>query len=308
MNNKLPQIITEIQADILLIEQDITLYKEDSFNSRTNAIDLIDFHIIDRIESLQQQLGQHEQLYVLNKHADELKNKLETINTQLFARLKEQIKTGNLVQSSFQTMICKYFGADFFDGKQANEVGYDNLDIFINGLLIDEAVPMPTIEQQPEMVFYQQTPAKVIFELIRLAKLKQDDVFYDLGSGLGQVGMLVNVMTGATCKGIEYEPAYSNYARGSALKLNLSDVDFINSDARDADYSRGTIFFMYTPFEGSIMQQVLKILQNEAYKRPIRIFTYGPCSPVIANENWLTCVNGPATDFYRLYEFKSNIN
>ncbi len=308
MNKKLPQIITEIQADILLIEQDITLRDEDNFDTRTNAIDFIDFHIIGRIESLQRQLEQHEQLDMLKQHADELKNKLETINTQLFARLKEQIKTGNLVQSSFQTTICKYFGADFFDGEQANEVGYDNLDIFINGLLIDETLPIPTIEPQPEMVFYQQTPAKVIFELVRLATPKSDDVFYDLGSGLGQVGMLVNLISGIPCIGIEYEPAYCNYAQNSALNLNLHNIEFINSDARNADYSLGTIFFMYTPFEGSIMQQVLKTLQTEAYKRFIRIFTYGPCSPVIANENWLSCVNGPATNFYTLYEFKSNIN
>jgi hypothetical protein len=29
-------------------------------------------------------------------------------------------------------------------------------------------------------------------------------------------------------------------------------VEFINVDARQADYSEGTVFFMFTPFRGEI--------------------------------------------------------
>lgn len=305
MNTKLPQIIAEIQADILLNEQDITLYEEDNFDSRANAIDIIDFHILDRIASLQQLVGQHEQLDVLKKHAEEHKNKLEEINAELFAHLKEQIRTGGYNQSSFQMMISKYFGDHFFDNKKSSEIGYNNLDIFINGILLGEAIPTPTIEPQPEMVFYQQTPARVILGLTTLAKITPNDVFYDLGSGLGHVAILVNLISGAVSIGIEYESAYCNYAQGCALTLNLPNVEFINLDARKANYTQGTVFFMYTPFEGSIMQEVLKMLQNEASKRTIRIFTYGPCSAVVAKENWLTCLNGPTNSFYQLYEFSS---
>ncbi|GAA3982704.1 hypothetical protein [Mucilaginibacter dorajii] len=308
MDIKLPQIIAEIKADISLNERDITLYEKNNFDSRTNAIDFIDFHILDRIASLQQQTGRNEELHALKKRAEKLENELEEINAELFVHLKEQIRTGGYTQSSFQMMISKYFGDHFFDGKKNTEMGYNNLDIFINGVLLGETIPTLTIEPKPEMVFYQQTPAKIIFELANLVKAKPDDVFYDLGSGLGQVPILINLISGVVCKGIEYEPAYCNYAQGCALNLNLLNIEFINADARKADYSKGTVFFMYTPFAGSIMQTVLTMLQNEANKRVIRIFTYGPCSPVIAKENWLTCVNGPATDFYKLYEFKSNIN
>jgi SAM-dependent methyltransferase len=307
MNTKLPQIIAEIQADIQLYEQDITLYEEDNFDSRTNAIDFIDFHILDRIASLQQLVGQHEQLDVLKKHAEDHKNKLEEINAELFAHLKEQIRIGGYTQPSFQMMIGKYFGDHFFDGEKNSEIGYNNLDIFINGILMDETIPTPTIEPQPEMVFYQQTPAKVIFNLITLAKVTPNDVFYDLGSGLGHVVILLNLISGAVCKGIEYEPAYCNYAQACALNLNLLNVEFINSDARNADLILGTVFFMYTPFEGSIMREVLTMLQKEVSKRTIRIFTYGPCSVIVAKETWLACLNGQADDIYKLYEFSSLI-
>jgi hypothetical protein len=41
-----------------------------------------------------------------------------------------------------------------------NKIGYDNQDAFINGLLTNQPLPEATIEQQPEMVFYQQTAGK----------------------------------------------------------------------------------------------------------------------------------------------------
>lgn len=93
------------------------------------------------------------------------------------------------------------------------------------------------------MVFYQKTPGRVIFELAEKCRFTEDDVFFDLGSGLRQVAILVHLLTGMAAKGIEFEPAFCNYARVFAAALNLTGVTFINIDARDADYSTGTVFF-----------------------------------------------------------------
>jgi hypothetical protein len=38
--------------------------------------------------------------------------------------------------------------------------------------------------------------------------ITQADVFFDLGSGLGQVPILVNLLSGAAAKGMEFEPVY----------------------------------------------------------------------------------------------------
>ena len=155
------------------------------------------------------------------------------------------------------------------------------------------------------MVFYQQTPARVIFELAERAQLTPNDTFFDIGSGLGLVATLINLLTRAKTRGIEYEPAYCDYATACASKLNLADVTFINTTARNGDYAEGSVFFIYTPFEGTMLQQMLDILKKESLNRPIRIFTYGPCSPHVAQQNWLSCVKGPADDDYTLYEFRS---
>lgn len=292
--------ITEIYADIANIENDALIYDELNFDRRADAIDFIDFHILDRIESLFHNAGTTHELDLLKQHAQELKQELEDIDKNVFEQLRQNIRAG----VPFGNIIHKYFDRDVIE-TQPDQPGYDNLDNFINGLLCYNPLPEATTIRDPEMVFYQQTPARIIFQLVEMARLKPGDIFFDIGSGLGQVGMLVNLLTGAPAIGLEYEAAYCNYAKTCTANLNLTDVQFINTDARNANYSRGTVFFMYTPFEGDMLQQVLHVLQQQAEQRPIRLFTYGPCSPQVAKQPWLTCTSGDGSEIYKLYEFKS---
>lgn len=188
--------------------------------------------------------------------------------------------------------------------KHSDTIGYDNFDMFINRLLlltypVNEAIR----ELEPEMVFYQKTPARVILQLSK--KVNREDVFFDIGSGMGQVVIFVNLISSAKSIGIEFEPSFCNYAKEVALKLDLGYTEFINVDARKADYSTGTIFFLYTPFVGKMMHEVLALLQKISLKKVIKIFTYGPCSMTIAKQNWLNCINGTANSTYKFYEFKS---
>ena len=295
-------IIAEIKSDIQTIEGDAKLFDEINFDNRVNAIDFIEFHIIERIDSLLQQSAVIEELQLLKQQAEDLKSRLEQIDNNLFIRLHEKIRAGSCIGAAFKTMIDTYIKPDNNNGGQP---GYDNLDIFLNGLFTDAAIPQPVSELEPEMVFYQKTPARVVFELAEKAQLKHDDIFFDIGSGLGQVPLLVNLISGIVVKGVEFEPAYHNYAVACATKLSLPNVEFINADARVVDYSAGNVFFMYTPFQGQMLQDVLNLLNKESRRRIIRIYTYGPCSPLVAMQNWLKCTNGQGNNIYKLYEFVS---
>jgi len=288
--------ITDIQADIKSIESNTSIYDEHNFDNRANAIDFIDFHILDRIESLRQSIQNSPRLDLLEQHAKELKQQLEDIDTCLFERLRQNIRAG----IPFKNIIYKYIDPESIC-KQPCEPGYDNLDNFINSLLCFRPLPEASLDRSADMIFYQQTPARVIFQLAKMARLNPGDVFFDIGSGLGQVVILINLLTGAKTAGIEYEPAYCNYAKTSAAQLNLPAVEFLNIDARNVDYSSGTVFFLYTPFVGDMLQQMLDILQQQAEKGFIRIFTYGPCSTAIARKPWLKCINGDGDDSYKLY-------
>jgi len=304
MHTKSP-VLSDIQSGIRSIEKEPALRKDSNFMSRMEAIDLLDFHIIDRIEGWLQKEGQNEGLSSLKHHAEQAKRELEMIDINLFQRLREKIRTGTYTHPSFGDMIHLYLGYDGSHSCSQGQMGYDQLDVFLNGLLADRPIPEPTIAREPEMVFYQKTPARIIFELKRLAELKPGDLFFDIGSGLGQVCILVNLISGATTRGIEYEPAYYQYAKTSSSQLNLPNVDFINKDARNGDYARGTVFFLYTPFEGRMLQDMLDILQKESQKRTITIFSYGPCSPHVARQDWLYGNYDGVGNPDQLYQFRS---
>ena len=141
------------------------------------------------------------------------------------------------------------------------------------------------------MLFYQKTPARYsCYELVEKVHFQKGDVFMDLGAGSGQVSILVNLLAGISGRGIEFEPAFCAYSRNCARELNLSQVDFVNADAREADYSEETVFFMFTPFKGRILGTVLALLRKESLRRKIKIITYGPCTIQVAQESWLRLV------------------
>jgi hypothetical protein len=298
-------VINEIQSDIEAIEKNSALYEETNFDSRVGAIDYVEFNIIDRIEGLLHTTNQPEELTTLKQSAERVKRQLEDIDDTLFQRLRADIRGGVCTGTALKSLIDEYVGGDSRGARQQDEIGYDSLDVFINGLLLINPVPIETKAREPEMVYYQQTPVRIILELVEKAHLTEQDVFYDLGSGLGQVPILAHLLSGATAKGIEFEPAYCDYARGCAAALNLSRVEFVNADARKADYSDGAAFFMYTPFKGRLLQEMLEKLRRESRQRMIRLFTYGPCTPEVSRQSWLKGVDQNGADLYKLGVFRS---
>jgi hypothetical protein len=288
--------VSQILHDIKTIEKNLSLYHAINFDERADAIDQLEFLIID----LFQQPHHSDDLLQIIHQAEKIKTDLEAINDDLFKQIRINIK-----EEKLKDLVNRYINLDLTNNQET--VGYDNLDVFINGLFPPH-IPEPTKNLEPEMVFYQKTPARVVFELTEKIKFTPDDVFIDIGSGLGQVPVLVNLLTGIAARGIEYEPTFVTYANACVAELNLPNVSFINTDARQADYSIGTIFFMFTPFKGDILQQVLSLLQKEAQHRKITLLTYGPCTVQVALQSWLRCEEPGHNSNYKLGVFTSGIN
>jgi hypothetical protein len=290
--------------DIEAVEKNTALYIETNFAERAEVIDSIEYNIVERIDGLLPRHNRPEELAALKQRAERVKRRLEAINEALFQQLRADIRAGHCTGPELKRRIDQYVGWRSPDADQA-DIGYDSLDLFINGLLLTGEAPGEAKDRGPEMVFYQPTPARIIVELIEKTDMGGDDIFYDLGSGLGQVSILVNLLSGARTKGVEVEPAYCDYARRCAAELNLSRVEFINRDAREVNYADGTLFFMYTPFEGRLLQEVLENLERESRKRTIRVCTYGPCTSKVSGQSWLKCVSQSGRPEYRLGIFTS---
>jgi hypothetical protein len=282
MEMRFPDIESNIQA----IANSTSLYDEKNFDARTDAIDFLEFHILDQIDALRKVESDQDRLAEFHHQAKEIKCQLEEIDTKLFQRLPQEIKEKKYTSKMFEALVGEYVSS-----KNQEEEGYDILDIFINRLLAVRDMPEQSKPLEPEMVFYQKTPARIIFELVKDTGFAEDDVFFDIGSGLGQVVMLVNLLAGIRAVGVEFDPAFCKYSEECAAMLGLQDVAFINADASETDYSNGTVFFMYTPFRGKMLEDVLDALRKESLKRKIRIITYGPCTAEVAKQNWLLQVS-----------------
>jgi hypothetical protein len=172
--------------------------------------------------------------------------------------------------------------------RMSGQAEYDDLDVFVNEWLAAGEIPGPTIELGAGMVEFYKTPARVVVEMIGRIDWKAGDVFVDLGAGLGQVAILVHLMTGVRALGIEIEAAYCAYARQSAEVLGLTGaVKFVDGDVRAADLSSGSAFFLFTPFKGEVFDQVMDKLRAVAASRRIKVIGYGPCSADMARLDWL---------------------
>ncbi|HWV67714.1 hypothetical protein [Chitinophaga sp.] len=296
---------SQIQSFIAETAADSQLFREEEFEKRMEAIDRIDFLVIDRIDELLLEEAQQELLLPLKQQAESIKQELENVDTQMFHRLQTRIRSGEITGERFRELIQEYTGFNSAGSIQEVATEYDHVDVFVNGLFPSQTMPGQTKELDPEMVYYQKTPARIIFELAEKAAFTKEDVFYDIGSGLGQVAMLVHLLTGATARGIEFEPAFCDYANNCVAQLYLSNIVFINTDARAADYSEGTVFFMFTPFRGKIMQQVLEMLKKESLQRKIRVITYGPCTTHVALQDWLHLITPANSNVYSLAVFSS---
>ena len=77
-------IYREIQATIDSIEGDATLGEVTNFVSRAEAIDFIEFHVIDRINGM----SHAGDLTKLKRRAESLKRRLETIDEALLQEIR----------------------------------------------------------------------------------------------------------------------------------------------------------------------------------------------------------------------------
>ena len=280
----------QLRSELEAIESNVALHEEMNFVGRAEALDRLEFYLLDESNDARNELA---------KRAEILREQLAAIDEKIFQRLRASIANGTLRGESFRQEMARYVGNPRFDSR-----GYDVVDVFVNNVLRLDTVPNETRPREPEMVFYQPTPARVILELTEMMSITSDDIFYDLGSGLGQVCLLVHLLTGARTRGIEFEPAFCDYARESAQRLNLRSVHFINGDAREANYADVKIFFMYTPFKGAMMKSVLQQIELASRGRAIQVCTYGECTEQVAREPWLELVAQRRKDIDALAVFK----
>lgn len=159
-------------------------------------------------------------------------------------------------------------------------------DAYVQRLFEVSDVPEAESERPAKMVHYLPSPFRSILELA--ARVGPDDVFYDVGSGLGLVTVLVAWMTGAKSKGLEREPAYHRQALALAERFPALRVEPILGDAREHDYRDATVVYVYDTFRDELLDQLLAKLAAVAAEHPLTVISRGRSSPQIGAQTWLT--------------------
>jgi len=286
----MPELREEVQRAIAVAEAEA----EAGFAARAAAIEHLEIHVIDRLQPLVGGARFSADLQAPWARAKALRRRLGKANVRVVRELRRAIRSGRYTAQELRRVLTE-------------TAGHDALDLLVGGLLRAGPLAAERVVREPEMVFYQPTPAREILALVERAELGPEDLLYDLGSGLGHVVILVALLSGARARGIELEPVYCDYARRCARRLNVPGVDFIQADAREASLSDGTVFFMYTPFRGAMLRQVLGRLENEARSRPIRVCTYGPCTFEVAAEPWLKPLEGDTLSEHEVAVFHTRL-
>lgn len=279
-------VLFGIQKLLERFEADPFLAEPDRFRERIEALDQLDACDLDSQILLADSESDQATLY---RRAMGLRTKLEGANSRFYEGVRDAIQRGAGRDALFRSVDQPRREAPLHG--YPNDLGaaesYDYLDELVSGVFRFAVTEEPKVNLSAEMVAYQPTPARHVFDLIRHIKLTAQDVFVDLGAGLGHVAFLVASCTDARCIGIELEPSYVACSTKIARELNVTNATFLALDAREADLSGGTVFYLYTPFRGAILRAVLDRLRLESTTRDIRVCTFGPCTPIVATETWL---------------------
>lgn len=219
----------------------------------------------------------------LQLRAADLLAQLEAADERFFQRVQVRLRRGMFTRAGMIESLWRYA-----ERENAGS-GYAPLDVLLAGVFDAGELP-DELPRTPEMVAYQPAPGRVILSL--LSELRAGDTFYDLGSGLGRVVIAAALFAGVRAKGVEFQPSFCAYAARAAQAVNARDVELIACDAREAALADGHVFFLYTPFRGALLQSVLAKLSALAAQRTIRVCTFGPCTPEVAQSAWLELKHG----------------
>ena len=163
-------------------------------------------------------------------------------------------------------------------------------DDWLNQVFGLEVLPLDGPDLPRGCVPYLPSPVDTLLRVIDIAEVRSEDVFVDVGSGLGRATALTHFLTGAGAIGVEIQPALVRSSRELASRLNAERVSVVEGDAAELTgyLAIGSVFFLYCPFSGERLDRVLDDLESIARTRVIRVCSVDLPLP---SRSWLTPVS-----------------
>jgi cyclopropane fatty-acyl-phospholipid synthase-like methyltransferase len=153
-----------------------------------------------------------------------------SINVRLENKLKQELRPGTRIVSH-QFRIGTWVPKETIRAANGN-------DLFL--------WTVPRRPARTPDIWFTPTEHEVVLSMLKLARVRADDVVYDLGSGDGRIVILAAQEYGARGVGIELDPPLVEISRQVARDAQLDDkVTFIEGDLFTADISRATVVTLF---------------------------------------------------------------
>ncbi len=133
-----------------------------------------------------------------------------------------------------------------------------------------------------------------IFAYLKGVGIGPDDVFVDLGSGLGRTAFAASWMGAKRAVGVELIQSLTDGAEANRKQSILSnrDIEFVCANALEFNEPGMTILYMFHPFGEAILEQVLDNLGKARAvatdPKKLRVVYANPCyDDALARTGWL---------------------
>lgn len=255
---------------------------------------------------LYRQANNRDELQEVAEQAHALETLINNTTATIIQRYRPYFFGKTASAQELRTLLNRFTA---YRSGDSNAVHYaeENLDYFIDAMFGFDLDHLRRPRYDDEMIHLERTPASVVLELLDRVEFSDTSLFMDLGSGVGHVIFLVTLLAGVRVVGLEIESIYYQESLRVMQQLSLPEVEIIHSDVRKVNLERGTVFFLFSPFIGSIMTDVLRKLHAVGNHKPITVCSYGQSTLRIQQEPWLQVEADKMLHPYRLAIFHNNL-
>ena len=127
---------------------------------------------------------------------------------------------------------------------------------------------------------YVPTTYRHLFQMLKHVKLDTNDVFVDLGSGLGRAVFAASHMGAKRAVGVEIDPDLCRNALETLGKSRLStrNVAFVCTGAESYTFDDCTVLFIFNSFGVGTMRGVVENVEASIQRKPrdIRVIYFNP--------------------------------
>jgi SAM-dependent methyltransferase len=149
-----------------------------------------------------------------------------------------------------------------------------------------------------ERGLYVASDYRAVRAVLRALRLQSDDVFLDIGSGMGRVVIIAATFPIRKVIGVEIADQLNSIARRNVVHargLRCRDIELITADAAKFNIPPDvTVVFFYYPFRADVLKPVLANLRQSLLDAPrdLRLVSIAPPKSTFAYElacqTWLT--------------------